>query len=65
MVFASQSGVKSYFENGGVIEKGVKAVAIGPVTAKALENMGVHGFLTADRYTADGVAEKIISEVRK
>ncbi|MCQ4726515.1 uroporphyrinogen-III C-methyltransferase [Anaerotignum faecicola] len=65
VVFASQSGVKSYFENGGVIEKGVKAVAIGPVTAKALENMGVHGFLTADRYTADGVAEKIISEVRK
>ncbi|MGB9840780.1 uroporphyrinogen-III synthase, partial [Thermovenabulum sp.] len=59
--FASPSAVKSFVEMyGSNILKGKKVVAIGPVTAAELEKYGVDA-VKADKYTAGGIVEKILT----
>lgn len=63
LTFGSASGVRGFFETCGFsLAEQTKAVAIGEMTAKALEQQGVTNYIVAGTYTAKGIAERILQD---
>lgn len=62
IVFASKSGVRAFFENGGEIPSNTKIVAIGAVTADAVKCYSSKEILIPDTCTADGIVNLILRE---
>lgn len=70
VTFESGSGVRGFFkdqekEKRELFQKGLKAVCIGKVTAKALEEFGVTDSLVAGDYTADGILEAVLEDRKR
>ncbi|HCT64247.1 MAG TPA: uroporphyrinogen-III C-methyltransferase [Lachnospiraceae bacterium] len=64
ITFASASGVRNFFDVLNLkLDSNTTAIAIGEVTAQALKSYGITNYITADTYTSDGIAQKIIKEV--
>lgn len=62
LCFASAGGVWQYFERNGRIPEAVRCVAIGGVTAQALQSRGIRNFITAGTCTAEGMAEAVLRD---
>ena len=60
LVFASSSGVNSFFANGFSISEGTKVTAIGRQTADTLKAHGVTDLSVAEKADIDGIAEVIL-----
>lgn len=66
ITFASASGVRNFFDILELeLDSRTMPIAIGEVTAQALEMRNITNYIVADTYTADGIAQKIIDEVKK
>ena len=63
ITFASGSGVRGFFAQGGTIPQGTTAVCIGTSTARVLAAYGNFPVLTAQTFNVDGVIEAIQKEV--
>ena len=61
VTFSSTQGVKEFFKHYEK-RKGIKYVAIGSVTAKALENLGIAP-IVAKEFTAKGIASAILEDL--
>lgn len=59
LTFGSSSGVRGYFDGGGRISDHTTAVCIGRETEKTLKERFSGRILTAERFTAEGMAEAI------
>jgi len=60
ITFGSASGVKGFFETCDLsLEENTTAVAIGDITANALDKQGISNYITAYTYTVEGIAERI------
>ena len=64
IIFTSVNGVRFFFdklkEAGYVFPGGVNVAAIGPATAKRLEELGVKVSLMPDRFVAEGLLERLV-----
>ncbi|MGM9522725.1 MAG: uroporphyrinogen-III C-methyltransferase [Oscillospiraceae bacterium] len=60
LVFGSSGGVGAFFEEFGDIPDGPLCVCIGDVTASSLKKMTTRSFITASRFTSEGIAEAIL-----
>ncbi len=65
LVFASAGGVHSFFDAGKTIEANVIPVCIGDLTAKQLKERYDGHLLVAKDYTAEGLTQTIIEDVKK
>lgn len=65
ITFASGSGVRGFFAQGGTMPQGTTAVCIGTSTAKTLASYGDFPVLTAQTFNVDGIIEAILEEVSK
>lgn len=65
LTFASGSGVRGFFEDGGSIPAGTKAICIGSATQKMLERYGYTEAIVAESANAEGLIAAILKEVRK
>ena len=66
ITFASASGVHNFFDVLKLeLDSKTIPIAIGDVTAQALQQHGIKNYIVADTYTAHGIAQKIIDEVKK
>ncbi|MGN0632437.1 MAG: uroporphyrinogen-III C-methyltransferase [Oscillospiraceae bacterium] len=61
LVFASSSGVRSFFENGYSVSENVRIIAIGVATSSELKRQGINNHFVADCSDADGIIDKILS----
>ena len=64
IAFASSSGVKAFFENGGRISSKTKIVCIGRITADTLKEYGISDCLISEVSSAQGIAD-VIMEAEK
>ena len=62
ITFASGSGVRGFFAQGGTIPKEATVVCIGAATARVLRSYGSFRVLTAQRFCVDGIVETIRKE---
>lgn len=66
ITFASSSAVRAFVSMAGSLENVLaKYISIGPVTTKTAENRGLHVDKTAAVYTAQGIVDTIIEDVRE
>lgn len=65
ITFASGSGVRGFFAQGGTMPQGTTAVCIGTSTAKTLASYGDFPVLTAQTFNVDGIIEVISEEASK
>ena len=65
ITFASGSGVRGFFAQGGTIPQGTTAVCIGTSTAKTLASYGNFPVLTAQTFNVDGIVEVIQKTVNR
>ena len=65
ITFASGSGVRGFFAQGGTMPQGTTAVCIGTSTAKTLASYGDFPVLTAQTFNVDGIIEVILEEASK
>ena len=65
ITFASGSGVRGFFAQGGTIPQGTTAVCIGISTAKTLASYGNFSALTAQTFNVDGIIAAIRNEIKK
>ncbi len=65
ITFASGSGVRGFFAQGGTIPEGTTAVCIGTSTAKTLASYGNFPVLTAQTFNVDGIVEVIQKTVNR
>lgn len=65
ITFASGSGVRGFFAQGGTMPQGTTAVCIGTSTAKTLASYGDFPALTAQTFNVDGIIEVILEEASK
>lgn len=66
IVFASSSGVESFFENGFSVGENTTVSAIGEQTAEALKRRGITDICISERSDADGILQLILkTEVEK
>ena len=65
ITFASGSGVRGFFAQGGTMPQGTTAVCIGTSTAKTLASYGDFPVLTAQTFNVDGIIEAILEEASK
>ena len=65
ITFASGSGVRGFFAQGGTRPQGTTAVCIGTSTAKTLASYGDFPVLTAQTFNVDGIIEVILEEASK
>ena len=65
ITFASGSGVRGFFAQGGTMPQGTTAVCIGTSTAKTLASYGNFPALTAQTFNVDGIIEVILEEASK
>ena len=66
LVFASSSGVESFFENGFSVGENTTVSAIGEKTAEALKRRGINDICISERSDADGILQLILrTEVEK
>ena len=65
ITFASGSGVRGFFAQGGTMPQGTTAVCIGTSTAKTLASYGNFPVLTAQTFNVDGIIEVILEEASK
>lgn len=63
ITFASGSGVRGFFAQGGTIPQGTTAVCIGTSTARVLAAYGAYAVLTAQTFHVDGIIDAIRKEV--
>ena len=69
VTFTSPSTVRNLAEVAGAHRleeslKGVKVACIGPVTAEATKELGIHVDIVAQIHTIDGLVEAIVNEIR-
>nr|WP_294682486.1 uroporphyrinogen-III C-methyltransferase [uncultured Anaerotignum sp.] len=62
ITFASGSGVRGFFAQGGTIPDGTTAVCIGDATARVLRAYGDFRVLTAQTFRVEGIVEAIRKE---
>ncbi|MBR1592494.1 MAG: uroporphyrinogen-III C-methyltransferase [Ruminococcus sp.] len=62
LIFASGSGVRSFFGNGWTVSKNTGIICIGEVTAGVLEEYNVKNYRTASVSTADGILRTVMEE---
>ena len=65
ITFASGSGVRGFFAQGGTMPQGTTAVCIGTSTAKTLASYGDFPVLTAQTFNVDGIIKVILEEASK
>lgn len=65
ITFASGSGVRGFFAEGGSIPAGTKAICIGSSTQKMLERYGYTENTVAEVSNVEGLLAAILKEVRK
>ena len=65
ITFASGSGVRGFFAQGGTIPQGTTVVCIGTSTAKTLASYGNFSTLTAQTFNVDGIIATIQNEITK
>lgn len=70
VTFESGSGVRGFFKNQEkekrkLFQTGLKAVCIGTVTAKVLEEFGITDSLVAEDYTAGGILRAVLEERKR
>ena len=66
ITFASSSAVRAFVSMAGSLENVLaKYISIGPVTTKTAEKLGLHVDKTAAVYTARGIVDTIIEDVRE
>lgn len=66
ITFASSSAVRAFVSMAGSLENvSAKYISIGPVTTKTAEAEGLHVDRTAAVYTAQGIVDMIIEDVRE
>lgn len=66
ITFASSSAVRAFVSMAGSLENvSAKYISIGPVTTKTAEAEGLHVDRTAAVYTAQGIVDTIIEDVRE
>lgn len=66
ITFASSSAVRAFVSMAGSLENvSAKYISIGPVTTKTAEAEGLHVDRTAAVYTAQGIVDVIIEDVRE
>lgn len=67
IVFASSSGVRSFFDNGNTLSVSAEIIAIGSITSEELKKYGAVKHHTAECSDIDGIVSKIleIKENRK
>ena len=66
ITFASSSAVRAFVSMAGSLENvSAKYISIGPVTTKTAEAEGLHVDQTAAVYTAQGIVDAIIEDVRE
>lgn len=66
LVFASFSGIDSFFENGFSVGENTTVSAIGEKTAEALKRRGIKNIRISERSDADGIVQLILrTEVEK
>lgn len=66
LVFASSSGVESFFEKGFSVGENTAVSAIGEKTAEALKRRGIKNICISERSDADGILQLILrTEVEK
>ena len=66
ITFASSSAVRAFVSMAGSLENvSAKYISIGPVTTKTAEAEGLHVDRTAAVYTAQGIVDAIIEDVRE
>ena len=66
ITFASSSAVRAFVSMAGSLENvSAKYISIGPVTTKTAEAEGLHVDRTAVVYTAQGIVDAIIEDVRE
>ena len=65
ITFASGSGVRGFFAQGGTMPQGTTAVCIGTSTAKTLASYGDFTALTAQTFNVDGIIKVILEEASK
>ena len=61
LVFPSGGAAEDFFASGGRIGERTVPVAIGPVAARRLAELGVDGVLTARRIGREGIVEEILA----
>ena len=60
-MFPSGGAAEDFFASGGRIGERTVPVAIGPVAARRLAELGVDGVLTARRIGREGIVEEILA----
>jgi uroporphyrinogen-III synthase len=55
ITFTSASTVRGFIASGGTVERSVRIVCIGPVTAKEARAQGLRVHQVADPHTTDGL----------
>lgn len=63
IVFASSSGVHSFYKCGNKISAETKVVCIGEITANTLKKYNAHNFITSKKHDVDGIIDTIMQEV--
>ncbi len=61
LVFPSGGAAEDFFASGGRIGERTVPVAIGPVAARRLAELGVDGVLTARHIGREGIVEEILA----
>jgi uroporphyrinogen III methyltransferase / synthase len=64
VTFTSSSTVRFFFEGGGALPDGARAVSIGPVTSETLREHGIEPQVEAARHDIDGLVAAIVEDVR-
>ena len=71
LIFTSVNGVQPFFARLGIHGKstasiaGIKVGAIGPETAKRLEEFGIHACLIPERYRAEGILDAVAPQTMR
>lgn len=65
VTFCSASAVKAFASMADTGRFSAKVVCIGPVTAKAAEDAGIHVYQSAVDYTADGIRDVLLYDVKR
>ena len=65
LVFASGSGARAFFENGGSVGKGTRILCIGPSTGAALKEYRDDSPIIPKEYTAEGIVKALLQETEE
>ncbi len=65
LVFGSARGARAFFETRQLVAPGTRVVAIGPVTAQALKDLGVSSVCGTPSATADGIIAALIQDYQE